>query len=789
MTIIYLVVAWALGIWLASLLTLGELVWAGGLVVGGLAAWLVGREPQLRLVLACVAAVAAGGLRYSLAVPPIGADQLAFYNGQEVTITGRVMAEPDVRDRSINLRVAVDSLTPAEGQSRPVTGWLLLSVPRFPPLNYGDQLELSGRMETPPEDETFSYKDYLARQGIYSLMVWPTVTVQAEGQGNPLYAAIFAFKARAQAVINRQIAEPQAALLSGILLGNDSGLPDTLADDFRQTGMTHIIAISGFNIAILIQILVRLADPWLGERRAVWVALLGLAFYTLLVGAGASVVRAAIMGSIGLLTGRWLGRPAYTFASLFLAAGLMTLANPHTLWDIGFQLSFTATLGLMLYVAPLTNWVQNQLHRFFQRPIAERLVALLSDAVLVTLAAQILTVPLMVAYFDQVSLVSLLANILILPAQPPIMTWGGLATLVGLIFPAGGQLLAWVAWLFLAYTIFWVRVLADFPLAAVTVHLSPAGLMAIYLVIGGLTLYGRLKPEQRLSLRANLGRHLSQRLALGGSLTLAILSGAWGLSQPDGQLHVAFLNIGQGDAIFIQTPAGQQILVDGGLYPSLLNEQLGRQMPFWDKSLDLMIATHPDADHVAGLVGVFDRYQVGLLVTDGEGLGESEIYDAVLQAAEAHQTPLHSATAGEYIDFGEGVRLEFLHPGPELDSEERNNNSVSFRLVYGDFSVLLTGDAELEAEQEMVASGQELAALVFKAGHHGSSGSSNEFFLAAVRPQVVVVSAGRDNRYGHPHPDMLQRAANVGAVVLRTDQLGTIEVISDGRLMWWQASE
>ena len=789
MTLIYLVIAWVLGLWLASLVALAGPVWAGGLVLSGLAAWLVGREAQLRLGLVCVATMAAGGLRYSLAVPTIGPNHIAFYNGQEVIVSGRVMAEPDIGDRSTNLRLKVDNLTPAEGQIRPVTGWLLVSVPRFPPLNYGDQVELSGRVETPPENEEFSYKDYLARQGIYSLMVWPAVTVQAEGQGNPLYAAIFAFKGHAQATINRQIAEPQASLLSGILLGNDSGLPDTLADDFRRTGMTHIIAISGFNIAILVQILVRLADPWLGERRAVWFALLGLTLYTLLVGAGASVVRAAIMGSIGLITGRWLGRPAYTVASLFLAAGLMTLANPHTLWDVGFQLSFAATLGLMLYATPLSQWAQSQLNRFFQRPIAERLMALLSEAVLVTLAAQILTVPLMVAYFDQVSLVSLVANILILPAQPPVMTWGGLATLVGLLFPAGGQLLAWVAWLFLSYTIFWVRLLADLPLAAVTVQLSPAGLIAIYAVIAGITIYGRLQPQQRLTLKANLGRHFSQRLALAGSLTLAALTWSWGHSQPDGMLHVAFLNIGQGDAIFIQTPAGQQILVDGGLYPSLLNEQLGRQMPFWDKSLDLMIATHPDADHVAGLVGVFDRYQVELLITDGEGLGESEIYDAVLLAAEAHQTALHIALAGEQIDLGDGVRLEFLHPGPELDSEDRNNNSVAFRLIYGDFSLLLTGDAEQEAEQAMVDSGRSLSALVFKAGHHGSNGSSNAFFLAAVDPQVIVVSAGRDNRYGHPHPDMLQRATNIGAVVLRTDQLGTIEVISDGHLMWWQARQ
>jgi competence protein ComEC len=142
---------------------------------------------------------------------------------------------------------------------------------------------------------------------------------------------------------------------------------------------------------------------------------------------------------------------------------------------------------------------------------------------------------------------------------------------------------------------------------------------------------------------------------------------------------------------------------------------------------------------------------------------------------------------GEVIQLDNGVRLEVLHPGDTLDGESRNENSVSMRLVYGNFTFLLTGDAEGRAEQEMLATGLPLQALVFKAGHHGSRSSSTMPFLQAVRPQIIVVSAGLDNRFMHPHPEMLERAKTVGAAVLRTDQLGTIEVITDGQTMWWQA--
>jgi competence protein ComEC len=393
----------------------------------------------------------------------------------------------------------------------------------------------------------------------------------------------------------------------------------------------------------------------------------------------------------------------------------------------------------------------------------------------------------MMAYFGQVSLISLPANALILPAQPGVMIWGGLATIIGMIVPAIGQLFGWIAWLFLSYTIWLVRLFARIPGASVPVDVSFAGIIAIYAAIAAITWYARQEPERRVDIRAALGKNLSQRTAVTFALLTAILTTSWGTSQPDGQLHVVFMDVGQGDATLIVTPNGRQVLVDGGFYPSVLNDQLGQQIPFWDKEIDMLIATHPDADHVSGLVGVFDRYAVNYLITDGEGLGESPIYDAVLQAAEANGSAIHPAQVGERIHIDDGIWLEVLHPGAELDSESRNENSVSMRLVYNQFTFLFTGDAETVAEQEILATGLPLNSFIFKAGHHGSRSSSTASFLAAVRPQIIVVSAGAENRFGHPHPEMLERAQAIGATVLRTDELGAIELTTDGKMMWWQA--
>ncbi len=789
MFVVYLTVCWFMGIALAVLIAFPPGL-AVPLATGGLiSAALLRRWRQIAWLLAGLSLLCLGGARYTVALPLIDANNIAFYNdtGAIVGLLGLVNKEPDIRDNYVNLRVAVSRIAFADGSSRPVTGDVLVQAERFPVILYGTEVAVNGRLETPPEDEDFSYKAYLARQGIYSMMMRTQVDVLAEDQGNPLLQAIYALKRRAQATINHLIPDPEAALLSGILLGNDNGIPPDLAADFRTTGMTHIIAISGFNIALIIVILVGIADPFFSRKTAVLLAIIGIFVYTILVGADASVVRAAIMGSVFLVTSRWLGRPNFAYASLFFTGFFMTLINPFTLWDVGFQLSFAATLGLMLYADPFTQWARRRVSRLFDRQLTHQIMGVLSEAVLLTLAAQILTVPLMVGYFGQLSLVSLVANAFILPLQPGVMLWGGLATILGLVWLPFGQLFGWIAWLFLAATIGLVQAFARVPWAAVPVAVAPAGVVLMFAVIGGLTWYAKQTKTRRRQVMDFLQQNVGQRTAVTLSFLILILVFNWSRSQPDGKLHVAFLDVDQGDAIFLQTPTGRQILVDGGFYPSLLNDQLGRQMPFWDRHLDLVVATHPDADHVAGLVELFDRYTIDYFITDGSEMGDSPIYDALLQAAKESGVALHVARAGEVVEIGDGVRLEVVHPGPHFSAEDRNNSSVSLRVVYGDFSLLLTGDAEEPAEQAMLAQGMPLQALVFKAGHHGSRTSSSQPFLEVVRPQLIIVSAGVDNRFGHPHPEVLERAQAIGAAVLRTDELGAIEVTTDGQTMWWQA--
>jgi len=793
MAVIYVGIAWLIGLALGALSESFFWLWLGVGLVGLVAALIFRNYPRARLALILIAVMCFGAARTIAALPNLETpDQVASYNGRgEVLLTGIVVGEPGTGDRAVEFRLRTEQIQLPGSESHPVTGQVLIRSGRYSTIAYGDRLRVEGELERPPDDPLFSRREYLARQGIHSQMMAPEITLEATNEGSPIYRVIYTFKDRARATIQRALPDPQAALLTGILLGDDSGLPPELEEQFRTTGMTHIIAISGFNIAILTGLLLAMSRPLFGLRRSAWFVLLGIALYTVLVGADAAVVRAAIMGALLVIATRLLGRPTFAPAGLFTAALAMTLVNPFILWDVGFQLSFAATLGLMLYVGPWSRWTQNNLQRIADPQTASRLTRTLSEVILATMAAMLLTLPLILYHFERLSLISPVANLFILPAQPGVMIWGGLATLTGMAIPAVGQMFAWVAWLFLSYTIGLVRLFASIPAASLPLVISPAGVATLYLVIICVTWLAWIGPERRGELTAGLSQNLSQKMVLAGTVIIAILVVAWVLSQPDGKLHVTFFDVGQGDAIFIQTPSGRQILVDGGAYPTVLHDHLGREIPFWDRDIDLVIATHPDADHVAGLPGVFDRYNVDRLITNSITAG-TETYRALLTAAAESGAPIHQAVAGEVITIEDGLTLEVLNPpagAPVSDEQHDNDNSVALRLIYGDFSLLLTGDAGEEAERDMLRSGRTLSALVYKAGHHGAKSSSTAPFLDAVRPAYIVVSAGEDNRYGHPSQELLRRAANVGAAVLRTDELGTIEVITDGEQMWWESHQ
>ena len=364
-----------------------------------------------------------------------------------VMLTGIVAAPPVKSERMTQVRLEVRQLFLEGGaEVNPVSGMVLLLLSKNSPVKYGDQLQIQGKMTTPYENADFSYKDYLARQGIYSLMAFPRVRVMSHHAGNPFFSFLYDVRETAYQTLRQMIPMPEAAVLAGILLGMENDIPEYLYQAYQASGTAHILIISGFNIAILSAIIARFFRRLLPYG---WDALASTAtiiVYTLLVGAEPPVVRAAIMGIIAL-PAYLLGRRSIHLNVLVFTAALMLFFSPSLLQDISFQLSFLATLGIMVFSDPMQEFACKVIIKEFSRNEPSKWVNWVNEYLLVTLAAQIAVLPVLLGHFDFLSLVSLPANLLILPIQPLVMGLGGTALITGLVFLPIGSFIGKIAWL------------------------------------------------------------------------------------------------------------------------------------------------------------------------------------------------------------------------------------------------------------------------------------------------------------------------------------------------------
>ncbi len=772
-------------------------------------------EWRTTLWIALLLALSAGALRF--AGHPLEAcatpSDLAYYNspdteidsGPAVTLIGYVVNYPTVKNGRQQVQIQAESIR-VDGVEFQVSGQARMAMGPLPIYTYGQSLRVRGNLTEPPVFDSFDYRAYLARKGIRSQIMRPRVDLlNVPSRGSPIFRGLYALRARGESVINRLLPEPYAALANGMLLGIEAGIPDDLYEQFNLTGTSHVIVISGSNVAIIAGVLMALFVRLLGERRALWPTLAGIGLYALLVGGDPAVVRAALMGSL-FVVATVLQRQSTALLSLGAACWAMTLLNPLTLWDVGFELSSAATAGLILFSPGMTDtlgriWPRVAWGGHLTGGLVERgsslLRGLLQDGLLITLAANLTTLPLVVYYFGRLSLVSLLTNLLIAPVQPFIMFWGGAGLVAGLtVGDLVAQPLLWVLYLCLGWTVTMVRWSAALPGASVDIlGYGMSGLMLTYGLLFGWH-WRKLIGETVTKMATNMVKWRPQfgfptlwkwsgTVGLPALVVGALLIWQVVLSRPDGYLHLYFLDIGQGDGILLQTPGGRQVLIDGGSDPQRLFAQLGAAMPFWDRSLDLVVATHPDWDHMGGQIGLPNRFEIGqALVSDNlydhEDFGEwrAEMQSAGVEIARQSQ--------GGWIDLGDGVALWVLWPRPEeamtgVEDDDKNERSLVLRLVYGDMSVLLTGDAGLPTEEAMGKDGQTLAAHILKVGHHGSRNSSGVDFVEDVGAEVAVIQVG-ENRYGHPDEAVIGTLA--GGLILRNDLHGRIHVRSDGTKMW-----
>jgi competence protein ComEC len=478
-------------------------------------------EPQKPLALALpliILVFCAGGLRLIWSAPSSGADGLLYYVGQaQLRVVGVVSGEPNYTGRSGSFRLKVRELYLKDSdKALPVSGDVFVRIGENIRFEAGDLLELSGKLEIPQEisGDGFPYRDYLARQGIYVTMSFPKTALLAVRQENFILQFLGDIRRSAREIIRANIPAEEGDVLAGILLGDTREIDPETKEAFRNTSTSHIVAISGANITIAVAMVLLLLVDFFKVRRntALVVALVIVVAYVIMVGASPSVVRAGIMGVL-VIVGWLLGREYAALSGLCGAALLMTAFNPNTLWDIGFQLSFMATLGLIVIARPLQNIA-----------FVKNLPPFVQEGLMLTIAAEIMTLPLTIFYFQKLSLVSLAANLLAVPVLPLIMLTGALLLGAGWLFGWLAWLVAgfgWAAWVFTAYMVGVVKWFAALPFASATLPpLHPIWLIYFY---GGLGLFIWYKQDQQKRLRKWLEEHAAKPLVIGGIVLVNLL--------------------------------------------------------------------------------------------------------------------------------------------------------------------------------------------------------------------------------------------------------------------------
>ena len=789
MLLIYFSCAWITGILLGSKLSIHPLWLAISLLP--LPFIFIFRQRKKLLITAAllVLAVLGGMVRYQSSLPTVNENYVQYYNDQTaVELKGIISQAPDVRDKSTHLYLSRIAINTPEGWKN-VKGQALLFVPRYPAYNYGDELLVKGKLETPQAIDNFDYPGYLANQGIYSTMLSPKIEVIANGQGFRPLAWVYSLRDRLSEAMAATLPEPQASLAQGMILGIRGNITPALQDSFIRSGTTHILVISGSQFNIVAGILVATGIWLFGKRRYlyVWLALAAIWIYALLTGMSPPVIRSAIMVSLFLIADL-LGRQRSAITVLGFAAAVMVAITPRILRDASFQLTFMSTIG-MVFVAPrLQSWGKKVIaDKLGEEGFIIRTANWISDSLFVTLGVTFVIWPLLAYYFGVFSIVSPLATLLVLPALPYLLFSGTAAAVIGVFILPLGQVIGWLAWLSASYMLVIINGFANIPLSSVKMGaINPAWLWAYFIsLVLVLWLTGNRKAvaESLNRLSVSLTK-IPKKWVVSPLLVVALLTTTAAFTMPDNKLHVSFLDVGQGDAILIQTPDHQDILVDGGPSAQAISGELSQHLPFWDRTIELVVLTHPHLDHLTGLLEVLQRYkvqQVLYLDTDYQTPPEQE-WLSLIQEKGIKATP---AKAGQLINLGTDETIEVINPKPD-SSVPAMDNGIVLRLSDGAVSFLLTSDISEESELDLVTRRADLNSTVLKVSHHGSDTSSSAAFLAVVAPQLAVISVGADNTFGHPGQETLARLTDAVGLdkIYRTDKNGTVEFITNGERLW-----
>lgn len=570
-----------------------------------------------------------------------------------------------------------------------------------------------------------------------------------------------------------------AGVMKGMLLGSMEEIPADLTDRYRETGLIHVLAISGFHVMVVIAGLLSLFHLLgLTRERSYEILLLFIPLYVLVTGAAPSVVRAGMMGFLYILAKR-LHQPYSGVKAISIAFLIMSLIDPRQLMGLGFQLSFLVSFFLLLFTTPLAERMRSRYPRLPEG---------IAVAVSVLLLAQIASFPLLLQATHTVSMIPIIANFLWVPLFTLFIPWGYLALLLSLFFPLIARYVAIPLEGALQFLHTTLRLLSNeigfyFSFATPPLWAWTFYLLFLFFFTSAFVEWS----EGKVAIGARRRRWF---LPLSLTFLLLFLLLPPFLHRMDPSFRITFIDVGQGDAILIQSPDGKNILVDGGGEPFVPEEPWRKRMNPFHVGKDLLlptlralgvsrlhwvILTHGDLDHIGGLDEVITSLPVDRLLGNGL-MPTTKVETDFWQLAKEKRIPMYRAGPGMGIPLGEKGRMMILGPEEAAGEASGENNASILLLVqaYGK-QLLLTGDLEAEGERNLIAR-SPFTVDVLKVGHHGSKSSTSEAFLEEIKPKLAIISVGAKNRFGHPSREVLARLEEHRVPTFRTDHLGAITV-------------
>ncbi len=694
---------------------------------------------------------------------------------QTIEVIATVTTVPEERFGRVRFQALVHALR-VDSLLQPVRFRIRVQAPEVA-VEPGDEIFLRAGWLPPRGPRnlgTIDMREQFAAAGLAG-----TVRVRTDGvvlkTGVNHYAEV-TFSARAGRVrsvlntaVHRALPQSSAGIVAGLLLGERGGIEEDILHDFSSAGIIHVLAVSGLHVGF-IMLIIYIAGSFFNLPRSALlvISLLGVWAFALVTGMKPPVFRASLMATLFVIA-MIRDKRADALNLLSFAALVILALRPGDLYSVGFQLSFAAVAGIVL------------LHPFFEQRI--RKISLIDRAyahalprwtlslMIVSLSAQLGTLPVSAWHFGSFSLVGMLANLFAIPLVFVAVATAFVMLIASAFWPGAAAVFAATVHVVITLVVELAAVMARLPFAAVEGWYPDFPLIVLY----GLVLFWLLAGSGRIRFYTLL----AMLLVLNFRVWAPVLSGSARL------LEVAVLDVGQGDAIVVRSPTGRAMLIDAG--PAFADVSAGERhvVPFLQRQgirqLDVVVVTHPHLDHFGGLFAVAETIPLGKVVFADTGYA-SPVFRNLLSFLNFRNVPIQIARRGDLLDELDPVLGMILAPPEDLAVLDKhlNNASIVLKLMYGRTAFLFTGDAEERAERRVSGYGGFLRAAVLKAGHHGSRTSSTPAFLSRAQPEIAVFSAGAFNKYGHPDPGILARYRAVGASIHRTDLQGAALFRSDG---------